>query len=90
MEPPAKRPRLAGDTPGDASQLTETSQSSFKAGRDFVIQIDKRPSTNTEADKRQKLLASLQFEQMDTREWSIKKAHAQTCMWFLKTLAYVN
>ncbi|KAF2969306.1 hypothetical protein GQX73_g4257 [Xylaria multiplex] len=110
MEPTAKRPRLAGDTPGEAGQLTEASQSnrnsiqplnhfegcglqntgSFTAGRDVIIQVDKWPNTNTEADKRQVLFDSLQFDEMGARELNIKKAHAQTCIWFLNTSEYIN
>ncbi|TGJ79197.1 hypothetical protein E0Z10_g9568 [Xylaria hypoxylon] len=110
MEPPAKRPRLARDTCGDASQLTEASKSyrdsgqpsnsfqgygvqntgSFTAGKDFIINIDKQSNTSTGVDKYRVLLDSLRFEQMDAREWSVKKAHAQTCAWFLKTPTYLN
>ncbi|RWA14538.1 hypothetical protein EKO27_g584 [Xylaria grammica] len=62
----------------------------FEAGRDVVIHVDKQPNASVEVDRRRALFESLQFEQMDAREWSIKKAHAQTCAWFLNTPEYFN
>jgi hypothetical protein len=34
------------------------------------------------------LLASLKFDQIDARQMTIKKAHAQTCKWLLETPKY--
>ncbi|KAI0420564.1 hypothetical protein F5X98DRAFT_11335 [Xylaria grammica] len=110
MEPPAKRPRLAGDNGSADSQLPGTSRSQhnsgqqsntfegyglqntghFEARRDFVIHIDKPSNASVEVDQRRELLESLHFEQMDAREWSIKKELARTCEWFLKTPEYVD
>ncbi|KAI0907604.1 hypothetical protein F4823DRAFT_564659 [Ustulina deusta] len=110
MEPPAKRPRLVGDTCRDATQLTDASlrrqissqpSNSFEGhgvqntgnlevSRDFIINIDQRPNADTKVDKRQALLDSLRFDQIDSRQLGIKKAHAHTCAWFLKTPEYVN
>ncbi|KAH8194443.1 hypothetical protein TruAng_011387 [Truncatella angustata] len=42
-------------------------------------------STNT---ARKQLLESLQFDQIDARQLSVKKAHAKTCRWFQKTSLY--
>ncbi|GAW12875.1 hypothetical protein ANO14919_022460 [Xylariales sp. No.14919] len=62
----------------------------FEARRDFVIHIDKPSNASVEVDQRRGLLESLQFEQMDAREWSIKKELARTCEWFLKTPKYID
>ncbi|KAJ3579091.1 hypothetical protein NPX13_g1474 [Xylaria arbuscula] len=67
-------------------------------GRDLIINADRQSNANTEAKqkrknlekKRQILLESLRFEQMDARRWSIRKAHTYTCAWFLETPEYVN
>ncbi|KAK8132021.1 hypothetical protein PG999_000194 [Apiospora kogelbergensis] len=39
---------------------------------------------------RQDLLESLRFTQIDERQMSVKRAHAKTCRWFLKTTEYVH
>ena len=60
-------------------------------GRDVTIQnFSNQSNKKREDDKRQVLLDSLRFDQMDARQWSIKKAHAHTCRWFLKTPEYAN
>ncbi|KAI0009816.1 hypothetical protein F4779DRAFT_338141 [Xylariaceae sp. FL0662B] len=41
-------------------------------------------------DKRQALLASLSFNQMDARQITIKNAHAKTCRWLLKRPDYLD
>ncbi|OAL39280.1 hypothetical protein AYO20_01598 [Fonsecaea nubica] len=41
-------------------------------------------------DRRKTMLASLGFEQMDSRQSTIKNAYSTTCQWLLKHPAYVN
>jgi hypothetical protein len=36
------------------------------------------------------LLASLKFDQIDARQMTIKKAHAQTCKWLLESPKYLD
>ncbi|KAK2028279.1 ankyrin [Colletotrichum zoysiae] len=40
------------------------------------------------SDHRKKLLESLMFDQLDSRQTSIKAAHSKTCRWFLKSPDY--
>jgi hypothetical protein len=40
--------------------------------------------------QRAKLLESLQFEQIDSRFKSVKRAHADTCRWFLTSREYLD
>ncbi|KAF6814604.1 nacht and ankyrin domain protein [Colletotrichum sojae] len=40
--------------------------------------------------RRQELLNSLSFNQIDARQMTIKKAHAQTCKWVLKSSEYLD
>ncbi|KAJ4289061.1 hypothetical protein N0V90_011403 [Kalmusia sp. IMI 367209] len=47
-----------------------------------------QPMTSMSNDQRQMLLESLQFDQLDARQMSIKVAHAKTCKWLLKTPEY--
>ncbi|KAI3321060.1 hypothetical protein HD806DRAFT_211328 [Xylariaceae sp. AK1471] len=81
-EPPAKRLRL--DLGGQGIQ---NANGNVNIGRDINI-INNGPNTSREYGKHQVLLESLRFDQMDARQLSIKKAHAQTCRWFLKTSTY--
>lgn len=46
------------------------------------------PSEKREPHRRQALLESLDFEQIDARKFHIKGAHAKTCRWFLELPAY--
>ncbi|KAI1748715.1 hypothetical protein F4782DRAFT_345485 [Xylaria castorea] len=62
----------------------------LKVSRDFIMNINERSNTNAKVDKRQELLESLQFDQMDARQLTIKKAHARTCAWFLNTSPYID
>ncbi|KAJ5377952.1 uncharacterized protein N7496_005361 [Penicillium cataractarum] len=41
------------------------------------------PQENRVHERRQRLLESLRFEQIDSRKLTIKTAHAKTCKWFL-------
>lgn len=41
-------------------------------------------------DQKRMLLDSLKFDQSDTRQMSIKNAHAKTYKWLLKSIEYVN
>ncbi|KAK1988357.1 hypothetical protein LZ30DRAFT_699329 [Colletotrichum cereale] len=43
---------------------------------------------NSSNDHRQRLLESLKFDQLDSRQTSIKAAHNKTCRWFLKSPDY--
>ncbi|KAI0451012.1 hypothetical protein F5B21DRAFT_528329 [Xylaria acuta] len=62
----------------------------LEVSRDLIININKLSNTSAEVNKHQVLLESLQFDQMDARQLTIKKAHAHTCAWFLNTPPYVN
>ncbi|RSM18339.1 hypothetical protein CDV31_002858 [Fusarium ambrosium] len=47
-------------------------------------------SPNASPNRRQLLLESLKFEQIDSRKTSIKKADLKTCRWFLKHPQYLE
>lgn len=48
------------------------------------------PSQDASPNRRQLLLESLRFEQIDSRKISIKTAHSKTCHWFLKHPQYLE
>ncbi|OAG35173.1 hypothetical protein AYO21_10632 [Fonsecaea monophora] len=48
------------------------------------------PEKEIRIDRRKTMLASLGFEQMESRQSSIKNAYSTTCQWLLKHPAYVN
>ncbi|KIW74257.1 hypothetical protein Z517_12197 [Fonsecaea pedrosoi CBS 271.37] len=48
------------------------------------------PGKDTLSDRRRTMLASLSFEQMDSRQSNITNAYSTTCQWLLKHPAYVN
>ncbi|GAP88566.1 putative NB-ARC and Ankyrin domain [Rosellinia necatrix] len=54
------------------------------------VNINNNPGTSVDVGGCKALLDSLRFDQMDIRKFSIKKAHARTCSWFLKTSEYTN
>ncbi|KAI0972460.1 hypothetical protein F4678DRAFT_61165 [Xylaria arbuscula] len=62
----------------------------FRAEKDFIINFNQRPSTDTTIDHRKAMLDSLRFDQMDARQQSIKNAHFHTCAWFLNTREYIE
>ncbi|EQB45212.1 hypothetical protein CGLO_15945 [Colletotrichum gloeosporioides Cg-14] len=41
-------------------------------------------------ERRRKLLESLTFDQIDARQMTIKRAHAKTCKWVLKSSQYLD
>lgn len=49
---------------------------------------EQRPGMNDEQTK--SLLESLRFDQIDSRQMTIKKAHAKTCKWLLGDLKYLD
>ncbi|KDN63739.1 hypothetical protein CSUB01_03202 [Colletotrichum sublineola] len=49
---------------------------------------DSHKSKTCSKDHRQQLLESLKFDQLDSRQTSIKAAHNKTCRWFLKSPDY--
>lgn len=63
------------------------SNGDFCVNGDLVVNHSVPPAT-TEPSHARLLLESLQFDQMDARHLSIKKAHANTCSWVLKTDSY--
>ncbi|KAK8112899.1 hypothetical protein PG984_013425 [Apiospora sp. TS-2023a] len=85
---------------GQGAQNTGT----FTVGRDFQIlncgvtrktKEDRDREALEKADgslreRRQETLDSLRFEQMDVRYMSIKKAHRETCQWFLSDPDYIS
>ena len=54
------------------------------------VQHHKRSQVPLSNAKRQHLLNSLRFKQMDTRQMTIKTAHARTCRWFLKNTHHLD
>ena len=48
------------------------------------------PSTSFTSEQRQQLRDSLKFDQIDSRQMDIKKAHAKTCKWLGKTDKYID
>ncbi|KAI1323631.1 hypothetical protein F5Y16DRAFT_424790 [Xylariaceae sp. FL0255] len=65
---------------------------STSVGRDlniqnFNIQLGQRIQ---EDEKRKVLLQSLHFDQMDARQWYIKRNFPYTCEWILETPVYAN
>lgn len=69
--------------------------SNIHNGNTSNLTINYPPNPNTrhgnEPERhRQDLLESLRFTQIDERQMSVKRAHAKTCRWFLKTTEYVH
>ncbi|KAJ9642129.1 hypothetical protein H2204_002498 [Knufia peltigerae] len=60
----------------------------------LIVRGSGRSSTPTEearlVDHRKAMLASLGFEQMDSRRSTIKTAYSSTCQWLLKHCAYLD
>ncbi|KAK3370549.1 hypothetical protein B0H63DRAFT_504049, partial [Podospora didyma] len=56
--------------------------------------VSRKPKpTNAQSlseNQRRALMESLKFDQMDTRQMSIKAAHAKTCRWLLKRPEYLD
>ncbi|KAK7428983.1 hypothetical protein QQZ08_004495 [Neonectria magnoliae] len=48
------------------------------------------PADDRASDRRQRLLESLSFQQIDARKTTIRAAHAKTCRWLLRHSAYQN
>lgn len=62
----------------------------FHVGRDLYVTTGSTFTTTEElaAERRKKLLKSLRFDQIDSRQLSIKRAHAKTCRWILENSMY--
>ncbi|KAI8714627.1 hypothetical protein NCS52_01183000 [Fusarium sp. LHS14.1] len=54
------------------------------------LHVHNIPSPDASSNRRQLLLESLKFEQIDFRKTSIKKADFKTCRWFLKHPQYLE
>lgn len=66
-----------------------SSNGNFSVGRDLYLATGNTASaTSATATKRAELLELLRFEQIDSRQLSIKRAHAKTCRWFLRNPMY--
>jgi hypothetical protein len=52
--------------------------------------LPKNEASIADECRRQKLLDSLRFDQIDARQMSVKKAHAKTCQWILRTPEYLG
>ncbi|ETS79572.1 hypothetical protein PFICI_09425 [Pestalotiopsis fici W106-1] len=62
---------------------------SFNVAGDFYTTAgDAANTANAATTRREELLDSLRFEQIESRQLSIKRAHAKTCSWFLKDPMY--
>ncbi|KAI0162761.1 hypothetical protein BJ166DRAFT_624752 [Pestalotiopsis sp. NC0098] len=62
----------------------------FHVGRDLYVTTSNAASATEDAvtKRREMLLRSLRFDQIDSRKLSIKRAHAKTCRWFLENWMY--
>lgn len=62
----------------------------FQIGRDLYVTTSNAASTTTDAvaKRRVKLLESLRFDQIDSRQLSITRQHGETCRWFLENRIY--
>ncbi|KAL4756266.1 uncharacterized protein BDW70DRAFT_166334 [Aspergillus foveolatus] len=66
-----------------ARELLEELPLAVSAYNDYTPN-DRRCSTHEmQLERRQRLLESLRFDQIDSRKLTIKSAHAKTCRWFL-------
>ncbi|ETS74033.1 hypothetical protein PFICI_13899 [Pestalotiopsis fici W106-1] len=100
MEPPQNFPlqRTSADAFRNNSSSTfngagiSNPNGTFVVGGDMNILSNAAPQpTDPEKEKqekRQKLLESLRFDQIDARQDSIENSHAKTCRWFLDTDVY--
>ncbi|KAI1367906.1 hypothetical protein F5Y08DRAFT_326351 [Xylaria arbuscula] len=86
MEPPFGISSLVRNEYGSTRQSVEASRGQQAHGQSW----NSFDGLGNLEKKRQILLESLRFEQMDARRWSIRKAHTYTCAWFLETPEYVN
>ncbi|KAL4863825.1 hypothetical protein BDV12DRAFT_201691 [Aspergillus spectabilis] len=50
----------------------------------------RRTTSLLSQDQKRKLLESLRFAQVDARRATVKRAHARTCKWLLRTPAYLE
>ncbi|KIL86436.1 hypothetical protein FAVG1_10265 [Fusarium avenaceum] len=71
-----------------ARELLET----LPAVSDTRQELYPQPCSSSQADRsrRQRLLDSLKFEQIDSRRTTIKSAYSKTCTWFLKHPGYLD
>ncbi|CAJ0552603.1 Ff.00g006810.m01.CDS01 [Fusarium sp. VM40] len=71
-----------------ARELLET----LPAVSDTRQELNLQPCSSSQADpsRRQQLLDSLKFEQIDSRRTTIKSAYSKTCTWFLKHPGYLE
>ncbi|KAM0434034.1 hypothetical protein ACHAPT_003978 [Fusarium lateritium] len=60
-----------------------------KKGAFESLYVLNSPCEDAAPNRRQLLLESLKFEQIDSRKTSIKAAHSKTCHWFLKHPQYL-
>ncbi|KAK7908763.1 hypothetical protein PG985_016066 [Apiospora marii] len=74
-------------------------QDNYAAGRDLFINTtfaqdgpeggQRHPPALLSQKRREDHLKSLHFADMEDRRWNVKRAHAETCEWFLKTSKYL-
>ncbi|KAH6645074.1 hypothetical protein BKA67DRAFT_527417, partial [Truncatella angustata] len=75
---------------GSAVHSTFTGRGVHQTGNGSDLHLNSPVPTTagSKSTTREQLLESLQFDQIDARQLSVKKAHAKTCRWFLKTSLY--
>ncbi|KAH7077596.1 hypothetical protein BKA63DRAFT_508568 [Paraphoma chrysanthemicola] len=57
---------------------------------EYIDKNLKTPWLSLDKEQKQMLIDSLQFEQMDARQMTIKKAHSKTCKWLLKKSEFLD
>jgi ankyrin repeat protein len=67
---------------GRENALARLQEQVEKISKDKILSLDN--------DQRRILLDSLQFDQIDARQMTIKSAHAKTCKWLLKRPQYID
>jgi ankyrin repeat protein len=62
----------------------ELQAAAFRRLRKEITEVKQDQSSPSDNGKRQALMDSLRFDQIDARYATIKNAHAKTCMWLLR------
>ncbi|KAJ5065314.1 ankyrin repeat protein [Bipolaris maydis] len=70
--------------------LQERTRPSLKEDRTHHPQNEAPTHRVLSEEQRQRLLESLQFDQIDERKNTIKRAHAKTCEWLLQSAPYLE
>ncbi|KAI0102430.1 hypothetical protein GGR51DRAFT_550497 [Nemania sp. FL0031] len=86
----SQRSRTSGQPSNNFEGTGLQNAGTVQVGGNINIIVNKESNTKDQEDKCRELLGSLRFDQMDSRQYNIKKAHGHSCAWFLETPSYIN